>query len=160
MANLGIKITINKDQLASEVMDEISEVFVDGWIDATDEFQRNTPVGATGNLIRGWDISDRRLSPNQHQVIISNNADNALYRIAGRGPGKMPRHKPIYRWAASKGIEDRTYAIRRSIALKGTKRWIEKKNWVGINNDGSIMNNGRIIEVVKNIQQELKARYG
>ena len=78
MSNLQINIAVNEDQLSSEVMDAISDVFVDRWIDAVDEFQQNTPVGATGDLIRGWDISDRRLSPKKHQVEISNNADKAL----------------------------------------------------------------------------------
>ncbi len=156
MGNLDITITINEDELASEVLDELEPIFVDRWLDAVDEFQQNTPVGATGDLKRGWDISDRRLSPYQHEVTISNNTDKALYRIAGRGPGKMPPHEPIYEWAVSKGIEDKTYAIRKAIALNGTRRWVEKKNWVGINNDGSIMDNGRIMEVVKQIEQELE----
>ena len=156
MFQLELIVRVDPNLLAEEAMDSgIRDTFVNGWIDAVDEFQQNTPVGATGDLKRGWDIQDKSLASNVHQVTISNVADNALYRIAGRGPGRMPPHEPIYRWAVKKGIEDKTYVIRRAIARKGTRRWIEKKNWVGINNDGSFISNGRLLQIVEEIKIKL-----
>lgn len=157
MFTLNLSIAFDLEDIAREVMPELSDRFLDHWLDAVDEFQRNTPVGATGDLKRGWDIEDDLIDPFTYRVGISNNAPSALYRIAGRGPGRMPPHQPIYRWAASKGIEDKTYAIRRAIALKGTRRWIEKKNWVGINNDGSFIEGGRLLQIIEQIKKDLSS---
>jgi hypothetical protein len=123
--------------------------------------QKNSPRGATGLLKSGWDIEAPRKETCSLQINakITNDAPNALYRIAGRGPGKLPPYQPIYQWASAKGFPEKAQAIRRNIAKHGTLRWRQKDNWVGINNDGSIIPGGRLWTLIQELKDNLNRRF-
>lgn len=66
-------------------------------------------------------------------AIIQNDADNSLFRVIGRGPGKMPPHRQgsdLERWATAKGLP--AFLVAKTIAQKGTQRWRDNDNILGI----------------------------
>lgn len=159
---MTLRIDVNdldEDRLANEAMRAgVYDAFIDPIIDAADNFQKESPVGATGDLKRAWDVSHPGVSNVTFEVEaeITNDAPAALFRIAGRGPGKLPPFIPIYRWAVSQGIPEKTHAIRRTIAKKGTRRWQRGKNWVGVRNDGTVIPGGKTDRLEQEIINRLK----
>lgn len=66
---------------------------------------------------------------------ILNDAPNSLFRMIGRGPGRMPPYwegTSIERWATSVGMP--AYALAKQIAEKGTARWRRGSNILGWRN--------------------------
>jgi hypothetical protein len=154
---------LNKD-LANALIDnrEFRRRIDDFALDEADWLQQNSPVGATGGLKSGWDvIPARRQAPTvaTMQFSIINTTDNATYRIAGRGPGRLPPIEPIEAWAlVVLGDIGAAWAIAKGIAARGTKRWRDKKNWVGIDNQGNIIPDGRIDTLPARLNEYLKSR--
>lgn len=139
------------------------EVFDRNAAKLVQELKRVSPVGATGELRDGWQAKPARKlgGVGQYSVDITNRAPNSFYRIVGRGPGRMPPKQPILDWVYAKGIrgkeaERRAFLIRRKIGEKGTERWMERDNPVGMRRDGSFSPKSPIISIQKQIQAELR----
>ena len=49
-----------------------------------------------------------------------------IFAIRGRGPGKMPPENSIAQWLDLKGLSEKSYGIRKKIAVEGTKLWMGK----------------------------------
>lgn len=148
-----------------DIRQRINEVFDSATLDLLDQLQRESPEGATGELKAGWDIVESRRRPNSFEVgiTIANSAPGSEFRIAGRGPGKFPPIAPIQAWVETrlsvgsvKEARSVAFLIARGIARKGTKRWRDRSNWVGIDNRGKPYPGGAIDQCRKRILAELK----
>lgn len=138
----------------------INEIFNKHMLDAADQLQKMSPVGATGGLKRGWDVipARRQSSSYETQVTITNSAPAAVNRIVGRAPGKFPPDAPVRAWVKAKGIDEkRTFVIRRAIARKGTKRWRDKQNFAGFDLKGNPLPGSPVKVAEAKIQAELEA---
>lgn len=139
------------------------EVFDRNAMKLVQELKKASPVGASGDLRDGWQVKPARKlgGVGQYSVDVTNTATNSFYRIVGRGPGKMPPKQPILDWVYAKGLrgkeaERRAFLIRRKISNRGTDRWIERDNPIGIRRDGSLLPKSPIVLVQKQIQAELR----
>ncbi|MEM6432375.1 MAG: hypothetical protein AAF773_00740 [Cyanobacteria bacterium P01_D01_bin.115] len=78
-----------------------------------------------------------------------NDVANSLFRERGRPPGRQPPVAALEGWARRKGLS--AYLVARKIGEKGTDRWIENRNPLGIDRDSQvgaiIVNNDSIIYV-------------
>ena len=142
---------------------QVNEIFNKHTLDAVDELQRNSPVGATRELKEGWDIvpARRRSSSFDVSVGITNNAPNALNRVVGRAPGKFPPEAPVLAWVKkvikpegrkAKGV---AFVIRRKIAREGTERWRAKRNFAGLDLKGKPLPGSPIAKAEARIAAEL-----
>lgn len=117
-------------------------------LDQAQEFQEESPVGATGDLRRGWDVIPSHKLPNFGSYLsfgIVNRADRSINRIGGREPGAMPPIEPIKAWAAAVlGDPDAAFPVAKKIARKGTNRYIAGDNWVGIDYRGEPIPGGKV----------------
>lgn len=166
MASPDFRLTINQSSpvnLDPQFRKQVNEIFNKHSLDAVDELQRNSPVGATGELKSGWDIipARRRSSSFEVAINISNTAPNAINRIVGRGPGKFPPEAPVLAWVQkvikpearkAKGI---AFVIRRKIAREGTKRWKAKQNFAGLDLKGRPLPGSPIAKAEARIAAEL-----
>lgn len=164
---LRLRVSVNEGLIAKQVMKQgLYDAFVGGMLDAAQEFQEGSPVGATGDLKAGWDIS----SPRKESVTFDINASIVNYsqaaknRIAGRAPGTPPPVSPLVDWVIAKGLASNpkkalgiAFAIRNKIAKQGTDRHIAQNNWVGIRSDGSRIPGGRLEQVEAAIAKRLNA---
>lgn len=154
---------IVQDKLSQFWQTKVKEVFDRNAAKLLRELRDTSPVGATGDLKAGWKMRPTRKSAgiSQYSTDITNTAANSFYRIVGRGPGKMPPKQPILDWVQSKGIrgkeaERRAFLIRRKIGKRGTDRWIERDNPLGLRRNGSLSPRSPIVLTQRNIQLELK----
>lgn len=134
-------------------------------LELADALQRESPEGATGDLKKGWDIE---ITPPQGfgfatTIAVVNRSEASLYRIVGRGPGRMPPILKIQQWSDKVlGLDGFTnsrriaYAIALSIAKRGTRRWRENRNFAGLNRDGTIQRGGLIDLYTKKLLRELR----
>lgn len=167
MANLKFNIKVNPGYLADQVVKSgLYDRYTDALLDIAEEFQANSPVGATGQLKSSWDVQN---SPKavawgfEVRSNIVNTSDRALNRIAGRPSGNAPPVEPLIKWVVAKGIETDSkkakgvaFAIAKKIAKKGTDRNIAKKNWVGVDDKGNRIPGGKLEELEKIIATKLR----
>jgi hypothetical protein len=141
------------------ILKEVRRIAEDEYIEAAKELQQGSPVGATGDLKAGWDVLPaRRVAfSSDIGIVIVNRADNAIYRLRGRGPGKFPPFGDgidLSRWAKLKRISP--YVVARKIAREGTERWkSDGKNWAGIRRDGSLTAESPISKANTRIKRRL-----
>jgi hypothetical protein len=158
--NFSVKVSVNPGLLANAVMRKgLYDAYVDKLLDAVEEFQNNSPRGATGDLAAEWDLQAPRKEACSFQINarIINNAPNSLFRIAGRVPGKLPPIEAIAPWAKMHGLNP--FMVARGIAKRGTQRWRERENWVGIWTDGSLIPGGRLEQLQQEIISELGRKF-
>lgn len=136
-----VRLTVSESLLRmdQDFQRQNREIYDDEALDLADELQRESPVGATGELRAGWDVIPARRQIGSIRSSVVNTSDNAFFRIVGRGPGKMPPVEPIDDWVRAKapGLSDserrsRVFLVRRKISLKGTERWREQDNVLGL----------------------------
>jgi hypothetical protein len=149
-----LKIKANPGFIASEVMKRgLYDAYIDALLDLADEFQQNSPVGATKELKGSWDVTRPKKQAVTFQIdaSITNNSERAGNRIAGRSPGAAPPIEPLTDWVIAKGIATEpkrarsiSFAIAKKIAREGTERHQEGNNWVGISSDGQRISGGRL----------------
>ena len=61
--NLKLKINVNPGYLARKVMKSgLYDAYTDALLDLAQEFQENSPIGATRQLVEGWDVQNRTLA--------------------------------------------------------------------------------------------------
>ncbi len=162
---LKLKVKANPGYIASEVMKrKLYDVYIDALLDAADEFQQNSPVGATGELKSSWDVTRPKKQAVTFQIdaSITNTSERAGNRIAGRAPGAAPPIEPLQDWVIAKGIATEpkraraiSFAIARKIAREGTQRHKAGDNWVGIRSDGTRIDNGRLEQIEKAIADKI-----
>lgn len=165
MADTTIRINIDSRlfRLQDELAKQFRTITDDEILNLADELQRNSPVGATGDLKRGWDVivSKRRVNSLQIRGSVVNRADNAIFRVVGRGPGKQPPIEPIGRWVqvvlGVQGNQARgvAFVIARKIAQQGTDRWKTQENILGKNRDGTYQQNSPINRAKRRIIERL-----
>lgn len=175
--NLKLKIVINEGAIASQVMRQsLYDTYVDGLLDIANEFQQNSPVGASSKLKSEWNVTRPKKEAVTFNIkaSITNNSTAAGNRIAGRGPGALPPignlsdpESGLLPWVVSKGLATNrakalgiAFAIRNKIAKEGTERYKRRNNWVGIRSDGSRIPGGRIEQAEKELAARIKARLG
>ncbi len=166
--NLKLKVNVNPGYLSERLLkSKIYDTYTDALLDLAQEFQENSPVGATRQLIEGWDVQNtpRKVAFGfEVKSNIINTSDRAVNRIAGRPPGAPPPVTPLQEWVIAKGIETNpkkargvAFAIRRKIMNEGTERYKARANWVGIDNKGKRIPGGRLEQAEKEIAAKLKA---
>lgn len=141
-----IRINIDADllSLVDVYTEEARKVLDDIGLELADELQQASPEGATGGLKKGWDViaSSRRRNTLDVRFAVVNKTPASLYRAIGRGPGRIPpfdEGSAIDQWVRKvQGISDpkerksRRFLIARGIARRGTKRWRDKDNILGL----------------------------
>ena len=166
MATLDFRLNVTQStpvNLDAPFRKRINEIFNKHALDAADKLQQNSPVGATGDLSKGWDIIPARRQSSSFDVSVNviNNVPNALNRIVGRAPGKFPPEAPILAWVQkklkpepkrAKGI---AFVIRRKIAREGTQRWKAKQNFAGLDLKGKPLPGSPIAKAEAKIAAEL-----
>ena len=166
--NLKLKVNVNPGYLSERLLkSKIYDTYTDALLDLAQEFQENSPVGATRELIEGWDVQNtpRKVAFGfEVKSNIINTSDRAVNRIGGRAPGAPPPVQPLQDWVIAKGIATNpkkargiAFAIRRKIMNEGTERYKAKENWVGINEKGKRIPKGRLEQAEKEIALKLKA---
>jgi hypothetical protein len=140
-------------QLEKSFKSQIKAALEDAALELAEQLQNDSPVGASEELKRGWDIS----IASDLSLKVTNNAPNALYRIRGRKAGKMPPYGPgteLAAWAEKYGIPP--YLVARSIARQGTQRYREGRNWVGIDERGKPYKGGAVDLASRELGQRLR----
>lgn len=164
-SSLRLKVKIRPGYLEEKVLrSKVYDVFVDELLDLADRLQKESYVGATGQLNAGWDVIAPRRETVTFDVVakVTNDSAAAINRIAGREPGGSPPIAPLTDWVQVKIEPDPkkarrlAYVIGRAIAARGTKRYQTKQNFVGLNLDGSLQPNSPILETEKRIAQKLQ----
>lgn len=159
-----IKKIVRKD-LSDFWAGKVRDIFNRHAKEAVDELRRGSPIGASGELARGWTYTPSRKSGNvsEFSVNITNTAPNAYFRIVGRGPGKFPPTAPVEAWVKKKlkgspaDIRNRVFLIRRKIAEEGTERWKAGKNWAGLKRKGGFEPDSPIGRAKAKIQADLRS---
>lgn len=126
-----------------DLLSKIEDAFSSTLLDIADEYQQNSPIGVTGGLRRGWDVSIDS-NPDGFRGVISNDAPFSKYRALGRGAGKAPPIDTLTPWVQQK-IEPNekkaraiAFVIGRKISKEGTNRYRDNTNPFYLNRDGSI----------------------
>ena len=150
----NFKFTSDLSRLSSELEKKIAnnktlrDKIDDFLLEETQYYQENSPVGATKELIAGWDITPAKKQSNLFSYVrfsIKNDSNRSVNRIGGREPGKMPPIEPIAAWAAVVlGDASAAYPVAKKIAKEGTQRYRDGDNWVGSDYKGSVIPGGRI----------------
>jgi hypothetical protein len=118
----------------------LKTAFESAILDIADEFQQNSPVGATGLLKSSWDVNVTE-NTNGLVGIIVNNAPASRYRALGRGSGGFPPIEPLTDWVKVKIEPDEkkakaiAFLIGRKIAREGTERFKNNQNPFYLNRD-------------------------
>jgi hypothetical protein len=122
---------------------KLLRAFESALLDIADEYQRNSPVGATGLLKSSWDVNVTT-TPTSISGIISNTAPASKFRGLGRDAGRFPPLEPLKDWVLAKGLASEpkkakriAFLIGRKIAREGTNRFKTNNNPFSLNRDGS-----------------------
>jgi hypothetical protein len=154
MFDIALKIPdIKLTQIDKTFRALVQNALEDEALDLADALQQASPEGATGDLKKGWDVQVK----SDLSLLITNSADNALFRIRGRKAGKMPPFGPgseLAAWADKYGIPP--FLVARAIARSGTQRYRDKDNFAGINPDGSAKRGGVIEQSSKRLAARLR----
>lgn len=154
MFNISLKVPdIKATQLVEKFRSQIKGAIEDTALELGSDLQQASPEGATGDLKRGWDVQIK----SDLSLQITNSADNALFRIRGRKSGKLPPWGPgseLAAWAEKYDIPP--FLLARAIARSGTQRFRDKKNFAGINPDGSAQRGGIIDQASKRLADRLR----
>ena len=150
----NFNFTSDLSRLSSELEKKIAnnktlrDKIDDFLLEETQYYQENSPVGATKELIAGWDITPAKKQSNLFSYVrfsIKNDSNRSVNRIGGREPGKMPPIEPIAAWAAAVlGDVNAAYPVAKKIAKEGTQRYRDGDNWVGSDYKGKLIPGGRI----------------
>ena len=154
-----IKITGKKEPDLQKFSQDIADIFDDELLNLADQLQQQSPIGATLELKKGWDVKPSEITPNSVKAAVTNKAPNTLQRIAGKkAGGRFDDYKAgsdLARWAALKGIP--AFLVARKIFRFGTDRYISGENIAGIDKDtGKILEGGAISQAAKRIRLRLK----
>jgi hypothetical protein len=107
-------------------------------LDLAIELENNSPVGATGDFKRSWDVEVDPMESSV-RVTIKNTDPVGQFKAIGRDAGGMPPIEPIRAWVAAKGLPaNAVYLVRRKIAREGTERYRSGENVIGANRDNTI----------------------
>ena len=159
---LRLELNFNPKYLQPEVAKRVRRVFDDVALDLADQLQQESPVGATGQLAAGWNVTPAKRSPATFdiRVFVTNSAPKALQRIVGQGPGPLmspSEMDDLADWAEAKGMP-RTVAlpIAKKIAKFGTQRWRDRENFAGLDRRGRPMPGSPILEAEDEIARRVQ----
>jgi len=128
---IGVRVTIPPKLLTleSDFREHCLNSFDAGVIGLTHDVRRNSPVDE-GDLRQGFYGVGARVVDGEFTAALANDVRASLYRVRGRGPGRMPPIDAIAPWARRRGLSP--YLVARSIGKRGTQRWRENRNVLGI----------------------------
>jgi hypothetical protein len=170
-ADLRLKVTTNPGLIKSDILKrELYDIFVDLLLDLASELESGSYVGASKrkgkpSLAEGWDIIAPKKSSIGFEIgaSIVNRTPAALYRVVGRSEGKFPPLEPLRDWVEvklgetdPKRIRAIAFLIGRKIANQGTNRFNQKKNYIGLNADGTLTQDSIVLEYQRLIEEALK----
>lgn len=159
-----LAVRSNPGLLRDKIAKQVRQKFIDVGLDLADELQRRSPVGATGELRRGWDVKQPRKASFSFEISMSvtNSAPDALQRIAGSPPGTRADLVQLSQWVASKNIARGRAAKRIALLIAqkihrlGTDRWIDGGNQeLGIDRQGKIIKGGLVDQYIQRLADEL-----
>lgn len=170
-ADLRLKVATNPGLIKSDILKrELYDIFIDLLLDLASELESGSYVGASKrknkpSLAEGWDLIAPRKSTIGFEIgaSIVNRTPAALYRVVGRGEGKFPPLEPLREWVEvklgetdPKRIRAIAFLIGRKIATQGTNRFSQKRNYIGLNADGTLTQDSIVLEYQKLIENTLK----
>lgn len=117
--------------MAKKYQSGIRAIYNEESKDLLNLLQRESYRGVSGKLAQSWRIQTKTFS-----FKVWSDDPAAQYKIAGRGPGKMPPIKAIAPWADAKGIS--AWAVAISIGRRGTERWRTQQNFLNMKRDGKL----------------------
>ena len=118
-------------RMAKKYQSRIGQIFNEESEQALRDVRDRSYRGVSGDLANSWQRRTRVFG-----FTITSTDPDARYKIAGRGPGKMPPLIKIKAWALSKGLVP--YAVAKRIAERGTERWRTGKNILNMGRDGKL----------------------
>lgn len=102
-----------------------------------------------GDHSKGYRVELFKFRGDEIFASLVNEVANSLYRERGRPPGKMPPISALQGWAKRRGLS--AYLVAKKIGDKGTQRWIDNENPLGIDRSSQpgaiIVNSDSIILV-------------
>lgn len=120
------------DDLPAAVQQHIADSFNQQG-DALQAFLRGNAPRDLGDHRGGYEWQAVRFNGDEIEAALVNDTPNSLFRERGRGPGRQPPIAAIAPWARRKGLNP--YVVARSIGKRGTARWRENRNVLGIERD-------------------------
>ena len=132
------------DDLEQRLVDAVEKVKLEEVNKLARQLEDESPVGATGQLKRGWLVA---LKGRKGTVALVNVAENSLQRVVGRGPGGSFSRREIAslaRWAevvlgvSSQDSTSTAYAIAHRIKAVGTLRWQSRENILHLQRNGRL----------------------
>jgi len=118
-------------RMGKKYQDDIRHIFNEESERALQDVRDRSYRGVSGDLANSW---QRRTRVFGFEITSTDPA--ARWKIAGRGPGKMPPLAKIKAWALSKGLAP--YAVAKRIAERGTERWRTEKNILNMSREGKL----------------------
>ena len=162
---IRLQIKSNPGLIAKEVYRQgFYQTYVNALEEEANKFSQESYVGVTGELRDSWRATYPKKEAFTFTVkgAIINESDRAINRVAGRPPGKATPVDALVPWVQKK-IEPnpkKARGIAFAIAIKhkreGSKRFREKKNFLGIDINGLPRSeDSRILMSEKAIAQKL-----
>lgn len=104
-----------------------------------------SPTGASGKFIASWEHS--YTIDQTTNIVWRNTSQGALFRNAGRGPGKPPlgadSFERIQKWVVFRGMPvSSAWGVAVKIGREGTERWKDGTNAIGIDNKNQVIPGG------------------
>ncbi len=159
-----VKISLTNLPTNKSVFGRINDEFLSAAAELTDDLERLSPVGATGDLRSSWAVIPSSGGDGELpiSVRIANDAPDSLRRVAGSPPGTRADLRDLQRWVEAKRIANGSnarqvaVAIRRNIKEDGTQRWREGGNQdMGIGRKGEPLKNGLIDDAVEQLARNI-----
>ena len=162
MSVINTRSTFNPKLEVTKLIKEVSKIIDEEMLTAVVELEKNSPVGVTGELQKGWDLKPTAYVNNEFLIRIINGTPFALQRLEGRKAGKAPPSSALESWVAlklkvpAKEVKSVAFLVARKIAREGTNR--SNRNFREFNPvDGEPAKNGSIARAIKRIEKRLKA---
>ncbi len=158
--SISSKTTFNPQKEINDLTKKVIQIIDDEMLDAVLKLEKNSPVGATGDLKNSWDLKPTKLSGGEFTTEIFNTAPFSLNRLEGRGSGRQPPSKALESWVAAKlGLSGKEVArvaflVARKIGQEGTIR--SKRNFKEFNPaTGEPAKNGFVDRAIQKIEKRI-----
>lgn len=154
--SITVKSTFNPQKEVTKLIKKVTIIVDEEFLEATINLEKNSPVGVTGDLKRGWEVKPTAFVNGEFLVRIINDTPFSLNRLEGRKAGKAPPSSALESWVAlklrvpPKEVKRVAFLVARKIGREGTNR--SKRNFREFNPvDGQPAKNGSVDRAIKRI---------
>lgn len=142
---------VDFNKLKQDVFSKIHAVYDQRLTGLINNLSRESYVGGTGNLARGWRYTRAKDSVN---ATVENIDPKATEKIRGNPPGTIVAVKDLVRWGKLNNM-GAILALRRRIALVGTLRWISGDNFLMLGRDDQLKRGNPVEQAAEEIAKEI-----